>query len=149
MVRSHEYYTGIAFEIDVLGETDVFVEVGGGGRYDRLVAHFVPEGTVPTVPATGFAFGVERLVHLLDCLGLLGPGRTTAPAIGLRLTPTEVLMIPPPTPAGYLSAVRAATRHRAAGRAVDIYLGAPAHGRSYATERGIGETQSLLVAEDQ
>lgn len=80
VVRSHEYYTGIAFEIDVIADAEVFVEVGGGGRYDRLVAHFVPEGTVPTVPATGFAFGVERLVHLLDCLSLLGPDRTTAPS---------------------------------------------------------------------
>lgn len=72
VVRSHEYYTGFTFEIDLVspsGEREV--EVGGGGRYDRLVSSFVPNSFPDIVPCTGFAFGVERLLHGLSQSGLI------------------------------------------------------------------------------
>ena len=68
IVRGLDYYTGTVFEaqlsIPVLneeGETVVFGSVGGGGRYDDLVARF----TGTRVPSVGFSIGVSRLATAL------------------------------------------------------------------------------------
>ncbi|MHA1792834.1 MAG: histidine--tRNA ligase [Promethearchaeota archaeon] len=57
LARGLDYYTGIVFEIDspCLGKEK---QICGGGRYDRLIEEFGGEST----PATGFAFGLDRLV---------------------------------------------------------------------------------------
>lgn len=70
VVRSHEYYTGITFEIDFVGKQTRYVEVGGGGRYDRLLGNFTPPTGPKMVPCVGFAFGVERLQSALESEGL-------------------------------------------------------------------------------
>ena len=41
VIRSHEYYTGISFEVDVSNKDRLYFEIAGGGRYNRLVQHFV------------------------------------------------------------------------------------------------------------
>ena len=63
VVRGLEYYTGPVFEAelnfevkDEAGRPVRFGSVGGGGRYDGLVARFRSE----PVPATGFSIGVSR-----------------------------------------------------------------------------------------
>jgi histidyl-tRNA synthetase len=68
VVRGLDYYTGTVFEAQLLtpvknedGETVVFGSVGGGGRYDDLVARF----TGQRVPAVGFSIGVSRLASAL------------------------------------------------------------------------------------
>lgn len=72
VVRSHEYYTGFTFEIDLIGDQgERYVEVGGGGRYDRLLSNFVPDNFPSVIPSTGFAFGVERLMDSLKKAGYL------------------------------------------------------------------------------
>lgn len=148
VVRSHEYYTGIAFEIDVLHGDGAFVEIGGGGRYDKLVGHFAPASRVPSVPATGFAFGVERLVPVLERLDLLQHIQRPSASISLEESAADVLLVPPPTPTGYLSAIEAAVVERADGRAVDIYMGVPDAWRSYAEARRIGRIRNLIPTED-
>lgn len=72
VVRGLEYYTGAVFEAELLlqttddkGEPVRFGSVGGGGRYDDLVARFTGERT----PATGFSFGVSRLASALRAAG--------------------------------------------------------------------------------
>ncbi len=72
VVRGLEYYTGPVFECELLMETKDedgrpvrFGAVGGGGRYDDLVARF----TGQKVPATGFSLGVSRLYSALKLLG--------------------------------------------------------------------------------
>ncbi len=72
VVRGLEYYTGPVFEAELLlqttdekGEPVRFGSVGGGGRYDDLVARFTGERT----PATGFSFGVSRLASALRAAG--------------------------------------------------------------------------------
>ncbi len=72
VVRGLEYYTGPVFEAEIMteatysGGTPVrFGSVGGGGRYDDLVARF----TGQKVPATGFSIGVSRLQAALSSLG--------------------------------------------------------------------------------
>jgi histidyl-tRNA synthetase len=64
VVRGLEYYTGPVFEAELTfevkdekGNPVRFGSVGGGGRYDDLVARF----TGQKVPATGFSIGVSRL----------------------------------------------------------------------------------------
>lgn len=72
VVRSHEYYTGLTFEIDLLGsQGEQFVEVGGGGRYDKLLGNFVSTMPGVIIPSMGYAFGMERLVSALTSLGHL------------------------------------------------------------------------------
>ena len=69
VVRGLEYYTGPVFEAELTfevknddGQTVRFGSVGGGGRYDDLVARF----TGQRVPATGFSIGVSRLQAALE-----------------------------------------------------------------------------------
>lgn len=75
VVRGLGYYTGPVFEAELLaqasyedGQPIQFGSVGGGGRYDDLVARF----TGQAVPATGFSFGVSRFAAALSALGLTG-----------------------------------------------------------------------------
>jgi histidyl-tRNA synthetase len=72
VVRGLEYYTGPVFEAELTfevkgddGKPVRFGSVGGGGRYDDLVARF----TGDKVPATGFSIGVSRLQAALSLIG--------------------------------------------------------------------------------
>ena len=74
IVRGLGYYTGPVFEAELLasatyedGSPMRFGSIGGGGRYDDLVARF----TGQAVPATGFSFGVSRFAAALSALGRL------------------------------------------------------------------------------
>ena len=69
VVRGIEYYTGAIFEANLLfkvknkiGEEVEFGSVGGGGRYDDLVARF----TKSAYPATGVSIGLDRLLYAID-----------------------------------------------------------------------------------
>jgi histidyl-tRNA synthetase len=71
VVRGLEYYTGPVFEAELTfevkdedGRPVRFGSVGGGGRYDDLIARFTGE----RVPATGFSIGVSRLQAALAAL---------------------------------------------------------------------------------
>jgi histidyl-tRNA synthetase len=116
VVRGLEYYTGAVFEAELLletlddkGQTVNFGSIGGGGRYDDLVARFTGERT----PATGFSFGVSRLAA-----ALLTAGRET---VGAARGPVVVIAFDQPSMPAYLSVV---AELRAAGVAAEVYLGA-------------------------
>jgi histidyl-tRNA synthetase len=86
VVRGLEYYTGPVFECELLMETKDedgrpvrFGSVGGGGRYDDLVARF----TGQQVPATGFSIGVSRLYAALKLVGKAEEATTLAPVVVL------------------------------------------------------------------
>jgi histidyl-tRNA synthetase len=88
VVRGLEYYTGAVFECELLmetkdegGRTVRFGSVGGGGRYDDLVARF----TGQQVPATGFSIGVSRLYSALKLVGKAEETATLAPVVVLVL----------------------------------------------------------------
>ncbi len=68
--RGLEYYTGMVFEIriDALGSES---QICGGGRYDNLIELL---GGQPT-PATGFAFGFDRIMNALEIQGIDIPDR--------------------------------------------------------------------------
>lgn len=65
LVRGLDYYTRTAFEVvhPGLGAQDA---LGGGGRYDDLVQQMGG----PSVPAIGFALGLERVLMAMDHEGV-------------------------------------------------------------------------------
>lgn len=115
VVRGLEYYTGAVYEAELTmtrveeGRPVRFGSVGGGGRYDDLIARFTGE----RVPATGFSIGVSRLVAAQASLGLGGEKATPAPVIVLALDAQRM---------GDYFAI--AAELRAAGVRAEVYLGA-------------------------
>jgi len=129
-VRGLEYYTGPVFEAELLipaadekGNPVRFGSVGGGGRYDDLVARF----TGQKVPATGFSIGVSRLQAALNLIG-----RAPKPVPG----PVVVTVMDKDRIADYQRLVQ---RLREADIRAELYLGNPKKfGRQleYADKRG-------------
>ncbi|MCV0368735.1 MULTISPECIES: histidine--tRNA ligase [Filomicrobium] len=115
VVRGLEYYTGPVFEAELTfevtgddGKPVRFGSVGGGGRYDDLVARF----TGKTVPATGFSLGVSRLQAALNALGRGAEGDVPGPVVVLVMDRDR------------LSDYQALTqRLRSAGIRAEMYLG--------------------------
>ena len=115
VVRGLEYYTGPVFEAELTfpvnddkGNPVRFGSVGGGGRYDDLVARF----TGQKVPATGFSIGVSRLAAALTLLNK----DKAKPALG----PVVVLVMDK----GELPRYQALTKQlRDAGIRAEMYLG--------------------------
>jgi len=69
LVRGCDYYTGTIFEVQV---PEANGSIGGGGRYDNLVATLGG----PQIPAVGFSFGFERVVDVIKELQLLPDNQT-------------------------------------------------------------------------
>ncbi len=65
MVRGLGYYTGPIFET-IITKPENLGSVQGGGRYDELIGRFRGQ----SLPTTGISLGIERLVDLMDMLGL-------------------------------------------------------------------------------
>lgn len=60
LARGLDYYTGMILEATVVGYDAG--SVGGGGRYDNLIAKFSGK----KIPAVGFSFGLDRLIEAMD-----------------------------------------------------------------------------------
>jgi histidyl-tRNA synthetase len=115
VVRGLEYYTGTVFEAELLlqttdekGQAVRFGSIGGGGRYDDLVARF----TGQQVPATGFSFGVSRLASALRAAGRDVAGQARGPVVVIAFDQTRM--------SDYFEV---AGELRAAGIAAEVYLG--------------------------
>ena len=114
VVRGLDYYTGPVFEAELTfdvknddGQTVRFGSVGGGGRYDDLVARF----TGQRVPATGFSLGLSRLQDAL---------RKTRGSAAAALGPVVVLVMDKAELPRYQ---RMAQSLRQAGIRAEMYLG--------------------------
>jgi histidyl-tRNA synthetase len=93
VVRGLEYYTGPVFEAELTfevkgddGQPVRFGSVGGGGRYDDLVARFTGE----RVPATGFSIGVSRLQAALALVAKEQTPREIGPVVVLVMDKAEL-----------------------------------------------------------
>lgn len=115
IVRGLEYYTGAVFEAELLldtvddrGRAVRFGSIGGGGRYDDLVARFTGE----RLPATGFSFGVSRLASALRAAGRGDADAVRGPVVVIVFSDADMQH--------YLDAV---AELRNAGIAAEVYLG--------------------------
>ena len=117
VVRGLEYYTGPVFEAELTFETPGedgkpirFGSVGGGGRYDGLVARFRGEA----VPATGFSIGVSRLLAALRAINspIVASAQKPGPVVVAVLDRDHIA-----------DCQRLVSELRAAGIASELYLG--------------------------
>jgi histidyl-tRNA synthetase len=140
VVRGLEYYTGPVFEAELLlettddrGEPVRFGSIGGGGRYDDLVARFTGERT----PATGFSFGVSRLAAALQAAGA-GAEAGRGPVVVIAFDPSRM--------ADYFAV---AAELRNAGVAAEVYLGSAGMKAQmkYADRRG--SPAAVILGEDE
>ena len=83
--------------------------MGGGGRYDDLVARFTGQRT----PATGFSFGVSRLAAALAIVNANATRRARGPVVVIAFDAARM--------ADYFAL---ASELRAGGIAAEVYLGA-------------------------
>lgn len=117
VVRGLEYYTGPVFEATLLcdipndaGQKVIFGSIGGGGRYDGLLARFRSEN----VPATGFSIGLSRLISALQNLKR-SPTRTVS-------GPVVILMMDK-NPESVVRYQKMVMQLRSAGICAEVYLG--------------------------
>ncbi len=77
MVRGLEYYTGPIYET-VVTEPKIG-SLTGGGRYDKLMGLFSNQ----SLPMTGTSFGIERIIDVMDELGMFPAniGKTVTQAL--------------------------------------------------------------------
>ena len=132
LVRGIDYYNLTVFEwiTERLGAQGT---ICGGGRYDGLFAQL---GGKPT-PAVGFAAGLERLVLLLDELGLFPP--TPVPA-AYAIVPS----------AGALPQVMVAVEAlRAAGVAVLLHAGGGSMKSQFKRADASGAAYALVFGDDE
>ena len=108
---------------DDKGQPIRFGSVGGGGRYDGLVARFKGQ----PIPATGFSIGVSRLYTALSTLGKLKQTAVSGPVV--------VTVFDKKSIADYQGLV---TKLRDAGIRAELYLGNGKMGQQfkYADQRG-------------
>jgi len=139
VVRGLEYYTGPVYEAELLrevtgedGKTYRIGSIGGGGRYDDLVARFTGE----TVPATGFSIGISRLASALQIMG--ETTKLDGPVVVLNLDKED-----PST------ALSLATELRRAGIRAEAYMGGSGMRpqMKYADRRGAPAV--VIVGEDE
>jgi histidyl-tRNA synthetase len=115
VVRGLEYYTSTVFEAELMletlderGQPARFGSVGGGGRYDDLIARFTGEA----VPATGCSFGVSRLAAALKAAGRAEAAAPHGPVVIIAFDAD-----------GMDDYYAIAGELRAAGVAAEVYLG--------------------------
>ncbi len=124
MVRGLDYYTGPIYET-VVDEPRIG-SITGGGRYDELIGLF----TNQSLPATGTSLGIERIIDVMDELGMFPPqiGRTVVRVLVTRFDQTSL-------PAS----LQAATELRRAGLSAELYMEDDALGKQirYAVRKGI------------
>jgi len=141
IVRGLGYYTGPVFEVEL--QTDIrdkkgrpvrIGSIGGGGRYDDLVSRFRGQA----VPATGFSFGVSRLLSALERLGALE--QADNPPIFVTVFDKSML-------ADYFKMV--AEELRQAGLRTEVYVGTGnlTKQMKYADRRGF--KFAIIMGEDE
>ena len=139
LARGSDYYTGPVFELHV--DEPKVGSLGGGGRYDRLIGSFSGKD----IPAVGFSFGLERILVVMEELGMIEPTNTAADIL-VTVFSDELRA----------ESSRFANQLRAAGIPTDLYLGtgkfksqfkyANARGYPYMAVIGPDEKEASKVA---
>ncbi|MBI5277869.1 MAG: histidine--tRNA ligase [Burkholderiales bacterium] len=132
LVRGMDYYNRTVFEwvTDKLGSQGT---ICGGGRYDGLIEQMGGKAA----PAIGFGLGIERLLLLLDQLGLQGPGAA----------PDAYCVLPGED--AWLSAVPAVEALRAAGVDVLVHAGGGSFKNQLKKADASGARFALIFGDDE
>jgi histidyl-tRNA synthetase len=83
LARGLDYYTGIVFELFSLSYGDS--SLGGGGRFDKLIGRY----SGIDYPATGFAFGFDRIIEAAKELKIL-PDLSSAAKVLVTVFSTDL-----------------------------------------------------------
>jgi len=130
IVRGLDYYCRTAFEVVAAGLGSQNA-IGGGGRYDGLVAALGG----PPVAGVGFAVGVERLVMVAS--GLTA-GFSTRP-----------IVVAPLGDAAWAAGLSVATALRGAGRQVELVAGRPSLKSALRHADRIGAQYVLMIGAEE
>lgn len=132
LVRGLDYYTRTVFEVhhSKLGAQSA---VGGGGRYDNLIA----ECGGPPTPAVGFSSGIERLLMALEA-----EGGAMEPAEGPEL------MVVAASPAARVATQVLASRLRLTRR-VEVDLLGRSMGSQMKSADRLGVQLALVLGDDE
>ena len=133
LVRGLDYYTRTAFEFYRRGAEGQQQALGGGGRYDGLVALL---GGKPT-PGIGFALGLDRVILALE-------GAGGAP--GLESRPVAVVV--GADPAATAERLRVATELRAEGLSVRAELAPRKLGRQLESASREGAHFAVILGDE-
>ena len=139
VVRSHEYYTGIVYEVDLKIDDTIFVEVAGGGRYNKLISKFLA-GKEYQIPAVGFAYGLERLVEFFKLVQKSNKGNYSVNYWVDSKGADQVLYSNPKKVPEVINLLSFAEKERNNNSRVSIYVGDgdEAKAREYAKKLGAG-----------
>jgi histidyl-tRNA synthetase len=132
LVRGMDYYNLTVFEW-VTGHLGAQGTVCGGGRYDGLIAQL---GGKPA-PAVGWGLGLERLMLLLEALGLNGPASA----------PDAYAIVPSANAA--VSAMLAIEALRAQGVSVLMHAGGGSMKSQFRRADASGARHALIFGDDE
>jgi len=129
LIQTMDYYTGIVFEVVSDSETQTHV-LGQGGRYDRLLGLYHPQGE--TSPGIGFALNIEELQQVLLANQQLP-----------KFAPASNWLIVPETVQAYAAAFAYAQKLRTSTHLVQVEMDLGGRDkeeiRGYARSRRIGQ----------
>ena len=136
LVRGFDYYTKTAFEIKGknLGAQDA---LGGGGRYDGLIA----ECGGPPTPGIGFGLGMERCLISLEALGIALPTEDESPTAFLITLGDDAITRP--------AAVRLLAQLRRAGIAADMDYRGGSFKKQIKQADDLGARYAILVGDQE
>ncbi len=129
LIQTFDYYTGIVFEAVTIAEDRAYV-LGKGGRYDKLLALYHPQGQ--HYPGIGFALNIDQLQQVLQ----------TNPAMPRTASKSDWLVVAiEPTAIAPALAYSQKLRSNPELVRVEMYLndGEPDEIRQIAIERGIAK----------
>ncbi len=134
MVRGLAYYTGPIYET-IVTEPKIG-SLTGGGRYDELVGLFSNQ----SIPVTGTSFGIERIIDVMEELGMFPPN--------LGKTVTQVLVtVFNRELVG--TCIRLANELRAAGWNTELGLDTDSLGKQLKYAGGKGIPLAVIVGPDE
>lgn len=128
LVQTLDYYTGIVFE--VVSDRNQTHVLGQGGRYDRLLGLYHPQGE--SSPGIGFALNIEQLQQVLLDSNQLP-----------KFTPASNWLVVPENPDAYFAAFSYAQKLRSSHHQVQVEMELEGRNsdtiREYARRQRIGQ----------
>ena len=132
LARGLDYYTGPVFEA-VISEPNIG-SIAGGGRYDGLIGMFCKRD----VPAVGISLGLERILVVMEELGMFEDVRSQ--------TKVLVTVFSPELRAQSLEAV---THLRAAGVNAQIAMDSAKLGKQFKRADALGIPYAVVIGPDE